>query len=751
MAINQVKQNLTKTLSRYHNVLARSKLNSFLAVSGLNSFPSKTDSARSIMNDHAQKQCVNTIHSEKPFVNTNFEDMLGNASVYRVTADQDFVVLRIIRKFPQLDTSVQPYTMFVQYLDSGIVDAIERKDVENLSEKYGFQYVNTGIDSLKEGDIVQKGKVLAHSTAYDQFDNYGAGQNVIFMYQSDAYTMEDSISITESFAKNFTSMEVESVDIKLNENNAMINSYGDDEVYKAWPDVGESVQKKLLCARRIVNRQELYYSFKSSNLRKRLGTDKAFTAEGTVVDLDIFCNKQRDEIPNAQSCNKQFLQYYDMIRQYNTELFAYTGELRKNFKCTRKVLEINKRAGDLINPNTRVKDDAKEFSFAELRFTLKREVGVSVGQKITGRNGNKGVVSRIIPDYLGYHMRNGKVIQMLLNPLGVANRLNIMQLFEQSITYRAQRIIERMKESPTLKEKEKLLFPFIRIFNEAEADAVEAGYRALPSTKDRRQFMADTEQYGIYITVNPFWHDKELYDCIMECEEKFPWIEPYEIFFYNETSKRWVRQIRRQPIGYMYMVKMKQTSKRGHSARATGPINQRGVPDKSHDARDHVAVIANGAVRLGIQERNNYAISMPPQIIAAESMMYRSAPVARRKLATMQEQSMLGVVEDFVFDETMTNRNVETLGCKLLAMGLAVEFEEDRLDLSNTPGIKTHMYKNKRFYCTSNEMRRIVAKDIVENEINNDNICVIGTDQDKLSFIDQVAYQIASSVEYLVS
>lgn len=748
MAITQIKQNLAKTLHKKNSYLARSRLNRFLSVSGLNSFPSKTDSARSIMNHHAQQQCVNMLHSQKPYINTNFEDMLGNASVYRVTADHDFVVLRIIRKYAENNSDIQRYLMFVQYLESGIVDVLERKDVENLSEKYGFQYINDGFDKLREGDIIKKGTVLAHSTAYDQFDNYGAGQNVLFMYQSDAYTMEDSISITESFSKYFSSMEVESINIKQNENNAMINAYGDDDNYKTWPDVGEQIKDKLLCARRILNRHELYYAFKSSNLRKKLRTDKAFISEGTVVDLDIYCNKPRAEIPNTPY-NKQFLHYLDMLTKFRTEVFEYTGELRKGYKCSRKILELNKRCGELINPNTRIKDDAKEFSFAELSFTVKREVGVSIGQKITGRNGNKGVVSRIIPDHLGYHLRNGKVIQMLLNPLGVANRLNIMQLFEQSITYRAQRIIERMRTVTTLKEKEQLVFPFIRIFNEAEADALEQNYKKL-STKEKRGFMQDTEEYGIFITVNPFWHDKELFDCVMECEEKFPWIEPYEIFFYNETSKRWVRQINKQPIGYMYMVKMKQTSKRGMSARATGPINQRGVPDKSHDARDHVSLIANGAVRLGIQEYSNYVISVDARYVAAESMMYRSSSVARRKLAKMQELAPLGVVPTFGFDDTMTNQNVETFNAKMLAMGLVLRFEEDRLDFSDKPGIKHHVYKNEQYYCTTNEMRKILARDIVENEINCNGICILGTDADKETFVEQVSYQIASSVEFMV-
>lgn len=741
-----VKTPLIKQLQSLSSRFKRGK-NDFLSVSGCIGFPAKTDSPRSIMNDHAMKQSLTLDKSQKAFVNTNFEDLYGNASTFYKTAKDNFTVLDIIKKFDQLDTDLQPYYIFIQY-DSGLVDVLERKDVENLSERYGFQYVNDFLDSLKEGDYVKKDTVLAHPTSYDSYGNYGMGQNVLFAYQADAYTMEDSIQVIESFAKQFTSTDVDMIEITLNENNVLINRYGDDEHYKGWPDIGEQIQKRSAATVRIKNKQEQYFSFKSQNMHKKLSADKNYAGDGTVVDIEIYCNKPRAEIPNTLY-NQQFLFYYDMIRRFRQRVADYTDELRLNFPCSQKVMDINKRMKDLSNPEAKIRNVVnKEFSFAVVQLITKHSVGIFTGQKITGRFGNKGVVSRVIPDWKAIHLRTGERVQMIINPLGVPNRLNIMQIFCQSITFRGRRILERMRQETSLKEKEKLLFTFIKIFNENEAEAVVENYKKLSSIQ-KKSFMEETEANGIFITVNPFWQDRELFDCIMECEETFPWIEPYETFFWNETSKRWVRQIARQPIGYMYMVKMKQTSKRGMSARATGPINQKGIPDKSHDAKKHMSLYANGAIKIGDQEHNIIGISVRPEIIAAENMLYRNSSIGRRKLGELQETSPLGIVDDFVFDEKISNRNVKALNARMLSMGLELAFEEDRIDLSDKPGIKEHIYKNYRYYCTTNEMKKIIATDIVKDEIENGDITVIGTDMQVNEFIDELSHRIASDVHFL--
>ena len=97
----------------------------------------------------AQRVVLN--HSQKPMVFTNYEDTIGRMGSYNRTVKRNWQIVRIIKKFKDLDTNVQPYLMFVYDVNEDFYDVFERKEVENLPEKYGFSYDNHVIDSYKEG------------------------------------------------------------------------------------------------------------------------------------------------------------------------------------------------------------------------------------------------------------------------------------------------------------------------------------------------------------------------------------------------------------------------------------------------------------------------------------------------------------------------------------------------------------------------------------------------------------------------
>ena len=78
-----------------------------------------------------------------------------------------------------------------------------------------------------------------------------------------------------------------------------------------------------------------------------------------------------------------------------------------------------------------------------MSLTIKRTVGLFRGQKVTGRYGNKGVCGLVMPDHLMPHLETGEIVHIVFNTLGVYNRLNIFQLFEQSINFVTNRVVEK--------------------------------------------------------------------------------------------------------------------------------------------------------------------------------------------------------------------------------------------------------------------------------------------------------------------
>ena len=116
-------------------------------------------------------------------------------------------------------------------------DLIYKQDVQNLPEKYGFQFDCTEINKYKEGDYVEKGATLFRPTSYDEFGNYGFGRNVKAMYLSCDETIEDAIWVSESLSKIMESSEIETVRVPINDNDILLNLFGDEEHYKAFPNI----------------------------------------------------------------------------------------------------------------------------------------------------------------------------------------------------------------------------------------------------------------------------------------------------------------------------------------------------------------------------------------------------------------------------------------------------------------------------------------------------------------------------------
>ena len=178
--------------------------NSILGISSL-TFPAYIDSSRTIMDVNHQQQRVVLDHTEFPYVFTNAENMFGHRSTYNITAKSDLTVWRIIPKFKGLNIPIssQPAIIIFFNHERNEYDLIYKQDVQNLPEKYGFQYDHHVLDELHEGDVLRKGTTLTRPTSYDEFDNYGFGQNVNFMYKLDMYTIEDAIVVSDRFARSF--------------------------------------------------------------------------------------------------------------------------------------------------------------------------------------------------------------------------------------------------------------------------------------------------------------------------------------------------------------------------------------------------------------------------------------------------------------------------------------------------------------------------------------------------------------------
>jgi hypothetical protein len=179
-------------------------------------------------------------------------------------------------------------------------------------------------------------------------------------------------------------------------------------------------------------------------------------------------------------------------------------------------------------------------------------------------------------------------------------------------------------------------------------------------------------------------------------------------------------------VGDMYIIKLKQTSKKGFSVRATGSLSKKGIPEKSNKAKTHQELYSRTPIRIGDQENINSVIGVPPEIIAQLHLFYRSSVIGRRYLGEKLATS-IKPIKDFKYSPEFKNRNVEILQAYLKAMGLKIIFTDNYYYIDiYTDELREYDYGDKMFICTQSEFEHLKIEMDVRKEYEETK-CFVGT------------------------
>jgi DNA-directed RNA polymerase beta subunit len=668
--------------------------------------PGYISSSRNIMFTSHLRQAVNLCNPDFPLVFTHYENIVGKNSTGYYKAKANLEVVDRIAKFENGVQDDHIYLMFVYDKDTDTYDVIEKKIVEDLTEKFGFSYDNDNMDSKQVGDKVKKGEVLYKTRSYDENMNYCYGKNIKFVYMLENNTIEDAIVVSESLSKKMESKEIETVKISLNDNDILCNIYGDNDNYKGFPNIGELVNNRIVCSKRRIHNSQLLYDLKKSNLRKiNYSSDVLYFCEGKVVDINIYCNKPLDKI-ERNSFNAQLIYYLEMQENFYRNLYLRCKKIiESGSEYSADINYYYKKAKNYLDENYKWREeDNSVFSNMIVEFVIERDIGLSVGQKITGRYGNKGVISKIRPDDEMPFLETGERVDAIFNSLGVINRLNSQQLFEQSMTFIANRTRERLATLPSIEEKTTLLLRLFWHFNRRQEEEMRKYIKAL-SKKQKEAFFESVINDGIYIHNPPMWEEEPMFDRLRSLYKEFDWIKPYDVFV-NKFGRK-IKILKPLVVGDMYVLKLKQTSKKGFSVRSTGGLSKKGLPEKTNKAKTHQELYSKTPIRIGDQENINAAIGVDTEVIAQLHLFYRSSVIGRRDMGEALMTS-LKELNSFSYSQEFTNRNIEILNAYLLYMGLKIEFSDDKFVVKiNTDIVKAHMFDERMFLCTEAEFEEM--------------------------------------------
>ncbi|MCI8434381.1 MAG: DNA-directed RNA polymerase subunit beta [Clostridia bacterium] len=338
-------------------------------------FLENDDTNRALMGSNMQRQAVPLLKPEAPIVGTGIEHKIAYDSGVMVIARADGVVQYVDAEHIRIrenDGKTYEYTL-KKFIGSNQGTCINQKPI------------------VSKGETVKAGQVIAdgHSTENAEL---ALGRNILIGFMSwEGYNYEDAILISEKIVKDdvFTSIHIEEHEIEARD-----TRLGEEEITRDIPNVGEDALKNL-------------------------DTDGIVMIGAEVGSGDILVGKVTPKGETELTPEERLLR-------------AIFGEKAREVRDTS--LRVPHGEGGIVvdvKVFTRANRDEMSPGVNKLvRVYIAQKRKISVGDKMAGRHGNKGVVSRILPEEDMPFMADGTPLQIVLNPLGVPSRMNIGQVLE---------------------------------------------------------------------------------------------------------------------------------------------------------------------------------------------------------------------------------------------------------------------------------------------------------------------------------
>lgn len=714
--IDQVAQSL-KTIDSKEQMLGK----------GLNMPNNATCSgSRKIMHGTHQSHTLVLSHAEAPYVGTGYENRFGDKSSSIIEADGNYEILAKISKFSYAPN--HHYYLIIRNIDNNEIDVLERISYKYVTEVYGYLHNNSVMDSYMPGNMIPKGTVLRRSTGFDQFGNKTNGCNINVAYMALDHNMEDSVIISERCSEKFAAPLLRSVKIIINENDIPLNIYGNDEIYKVFPDIGEDVKDGILMAYRREKREEAIYTQSVQRLQEIMMSDDKITIKGKVIDINLYCNNPEHIKKNAY--NQQFASYYHDRLRMDSEIVTAVGPfISQGYPMSYQLKKLFTMCRDELNGKKYI--DKKQFSNITVEFIVMENRKLGVGDKVADRYGGKGVTSVIVPTELMPRMANGQPIDMIKNSSTMYNRENAGQIFEMEINYISMCILDRIRNTKNQYTPEAALEEILKFVSIQSPEQYKA-MRAYTNTLDNQGLITFLESIlsmtCIMISNNPISETMTI-DKLGELYEAFPWIDQSYIQVPIKDSRGNIRFIpTRRPViaAPQYCIRLKQFAEEKFSAASLSSTNLKNENAKSKASKNYREPNSNTPIKFGQMESGDLD-HMGTEYVVINLLLHSLSPHGRRLVEQVATGDPYNV--DVKLDSKSKNRSAEILNARLKTMGYRIVFTKTKKKYNNaalipalefgqhsalnmTPAIEFHEdgYDFKHYYDTMKEIEEIRKK-----------------------------------------
>ena len=342
------------------------------------------DANRALMGANMQRQAIPLLRPEAPFVATGIEEKAAKDSGVAVVCEKDGVVtyvdaLKVIVK--ETSGNLKTY-LLSKYERSNHSTCVNQKPI------------------VKKGEEVKKGDVLADGASMDQGE-MALGRNVVIAFMTwNGYNYEDAIVMNERLVQDdvYTSIHIERYEVEVRD-----TKLGKEEITRELDDSKDAIAN--LDEHGII----------------RLGAE---VKENDILVGKVTPKGQTDPTPEERLSHALFSDNSKDVR--NTSLRVPHG----GGGIVHKIEHFRRKNGDELAPG--VNEVVRVFIVQKRKITE--------GDKMSGRHGNKGVISRILPQEDMPYMEDGTPVDIMLNPQGIPSRLNIGQVLEIHLGMAAKKL-----------------------------------------------------------------------------------------------------------------------------------------------------------------------------------------------------------------------------------------------------------------------------------------------------------------------
>jgi DNA-directed RNA polymerase subunit beta len=424
------RQDFTTTSPVEVDFVAVSPVQIISVATSLIPFLEHDDANRALMGSNMQRQAVPLLRPERPLVGTGLEAQAARDSGMVIVSRADGEVTYVAADWIRVRD------------DNG-------DEVAYPLQKYQRSNQDTCLNQrpiVFVGDRVYSGQIIADGSATEGGE-LALGQNILAAYMPwEGYNYEDAILISERLVRDevYTSIHVEKFEIEARQ-----TKLGPEEITREIPNVGEDSLRQL-----------------DENGIIRVG---AWVSSGDILVGKVTPKGESDQPPEEKLLRAIFGEKARDVR--DNSLRVPNGEKGRVVD----VRVFTREQGDELPPGANM----------VVRVYVAQKRKIQVGDKMAGRHGNKGIISRILPVEDMPYLEDGTPLDVVLNPLGVPSRMNVGQVFECLLGWAGENLGLRFK-----------LTPFDEMYGAEASRLTVHGKLAEASEQEGKEWTFDPNQPG---------------------------------------------------------------------------------------------------------------------------------------------------------------------------------------------------------------------------------------------------------------